>query len=94
MSRSPRSCAQSVAVERTLDIGLQLADALSYAHRAGIIHRDVKPANVMVTREGKVKVLDLGVALVAGAIQARRRAARARPCRRAPARPPTWRRNG
>ena len=58
--------AQSVSVERTLDIGLQLADALSHAHRAGIIHRDVKPANVMVTREGKVKVLDLGVALVGG----------------------------
>ncbi len=57
--------AQPVPIERALDIGLQLTEALSYAHREGIIHRDVKPANVMLTREGKVKVLDLGLARAA-----------------------------
>ena len=54
-----------VGINRTLDIGLQLTDALAYTHREGVIHRDIKPANVMLTRDGKVKVLDLGVARMA-----------------------------
>jgi serine/threonine-protein kinase len=49
-------------VERALDLSIQVCAGIGYAHRAGLVHCDVKPQNVLVTADGRVKITDFGIA--------------------------------
>ncbi len=55
-----------LGVEEALDLGRQIASGLAKAHAHDVVHRDVKPANVLITAESEAKILDFGLAKVAG----------------------------
>src|SRR6185437_12516667 len=53
---------------RALDVIAQAADGLAAAHKVGVIHRDIKPGNILINSEGRVKVTDFGIAHAAGQV--------------------------
>ena len=59
-----------LGLAESLDVARQIVDALAEAHDHGIVHRDIKPQNIMLTSRGQVKVLDFGVAKVPADTQA------------------------
>ena len=54
----------TLALEDKLSILVQMCSGLHYAHQKGVIHRDIKPGNIMVLRDGQVKILDFGIAQI------------------------------
>lgn len=56
-----------ISPDRAVDYGIGILDALEHAHANGVVHRDIKPHNILITRDGRVKVADFGIARAASA---------------------------
>jgi serine/threonine protein kinase len=62
-----RERSANISVKQSIEIGIQVAEALAAAHEKGIIHRDIKPENVMLRKDGLVQIMDFGLAKQQGA---------------------------
>ncbi|MDH4222224.1 MAG: protein kinase [candidate division Zixibacteria bacterium] len=58
---------ETLSIKKVLDIGIQVCEGLNAAHKKEIVHRDIKSDNIMVTKEGQVKIMDFGLAKLKGA---------------------------
>ena len=59
----------TIPVEETIKIAIQIAEGLGAAHKKGIVHRDIKSSNIMITNDGKAKIMDFGLAKIKGGSQ-------------------------
>jgi tetratricopeptide (TPR) repeat protein/predicted Ser/Thr protein kinase len=58
---------EPLSIKKVLDIGIQICEGLTAAHKKEIVHRDIKSDNIMITKEGQVKIMDFGLAKLKGA---------------------------
>ncbi|MEJ2495134.1 MAG: serine/threonine-protein kinase, partial [Ignavibacteriaceae bacterium] len=58
-----------IQTKKAINIAIQIAEGLGAAHKKGIVHRDIKSQNLMITEDGKVKIMDFGLAKIGGSSQ-------------------------